>query len=45
MQEKIRELLKKIGYDDSYIDEAIENAASDYFTYYDLLEIMGEIEK
>lgn len=44
MQE-LRELLKKIGYDDSYIDEAIENGASDYFTYYDLLEIMGEIEK
>lgn len=42
MQE-LRELLKKIGYDDSYIDEAIENGASDYFTYFDLLEIMGEL--
>lgn len=45
MQEKIRELLKKIGYDDSYIDEAIENATCDYFTYCDLFKIMGELEK
>lgn len=45
MQEKIRELLKKIGYDDSYIDEAMEYEASDYFSYADLFAIITEFEK
>lgn len=45
MQEKLREMLKKIGYNDTYIDEAMENKTSDYFTYFDLLEILGELQK